>query len=65
MISHPTKGQLNTLGLGGRIGGFLHGNRWGITSRQYTEEMLTEVFIIYLINAIQQVVMTSCPKIIT
>ena len=37
----------------------------GITSRRYTEEMLTEVFIIYLMNAIQQVVMTSCPKIIT
>ena len=37
----------------------------GITSRRYAEEMLTEVFIIYLMNAIQQVVMTSCPKIIT
>ena len=36
----------------------------GITSRRYAEEMLTAVFIIYLMNAIQQVVMTSCPIII-
>ena len=34
----------------------------GITSHRYAEEMLTEVFIIYLMNAIEQVVMTSAQK---
>ena len=34
----------------------------GITSHRYSEEMLTEVFIIYLMNAIEQVVMTSAQK---
>ena len=37
----------------------------GITTRRYAVDLLTEVSIIYLMNAIQQVVTTSCPKIIT
>ena len=37
----------------------------GITSRRYADDLPDGVFIIYLMNAIQQVVMTSCPKIIT
>ena len=39
--------QLYSIDIGTGING-------GITSRRYAEEMLTEVFIIYLMNAIQQ-----------